>query len=117
MTANAANCHECFDLRRPSRAPTGSPSAPAHDRAQAPIFSPGGVEWNEVDRGGGLWRYVVRLIAFVPGTITHAVSPLWVEFHDACSDRTLDGAGCRDLAEAIAAAEEFLAQAKLLNTG
>ena len=60
--------------------------------------------------------YVVRLIAFVPGTITHAVSPLWVEFHDACSDRTLDGAGCRDLSEAIAAAEEFLAEAKLLNT-
>ena len=60
--------------------------------------------------------YVVRLLAFVPGTITDAVSPLWVEFHDACSDRTLDGAGCRDLSEAIAAAEEFLAEAKLLNT-
>jgi hypothetical protein len=48
--------------------------------------------------------------------ITHAVSPLWVELQDACSDCTLDDAGCKDLSEAIAAAEEFLAEAKILNT-
>jgi hypothetical protein len=60
--------------------------------------------------------HVVRLIAFVPGMITHAVSPLWVELQDSCSDCTLDGAGCKDLSEAIAAAEEFLAEAKILNT-
>jgi len=49
--------------------------------------------------------HVVRLIAFVPGMITRALSPLWVELQDACVH--VDGAGCKELSEAIAAAESF----------
>ena len=59
--------------------------------------------------------YVVRLTAFVPGMITNGVSPLWVELYDMCTERTLDSAGCNDLSEATAAAEELLAEAKTLN--
>jgi hypothetical protein len=58
--------------------------------------------------------YVVRLVAFGP-PITNAVSALWVELHDAFNDRGLDGAGCNELSDAIAAAEEFLARARILN--
>ena len=56
--------------------------------------------------------YVVRLTAFVPGMITNGVSPLWVELYDTCTERALDSAGCNDLSEATAAAEELLAEAK-----
>ena len=59
--------------------------------------------------------YVVRLTAFVPGMIT-AVPPLWVELYDTCTERGLDALGCTGLSEAISAAEEFLAEAKILNT-
>jgi hypothetical protein len=61
-------------------------------------------------------EYVVRLIVFGPGSIAYSVASLWVELHDTCNNRTLDGAGCNDLSEGLAAAEEFLAEAKMLNT-
>jgi hypothetical protein len=59
--------------------------------------------------------YAVRLSAFVPGTMTKAGPSLWVDLRYTCDDRTLNGAGCTDLPEAIAAAEDFLAEAKILN--
>ena len=59
--------------------------------------------------------HVVRLIACVPGMITHAVSPLWVELQDACSDCTLDGAGMQRPLKP-SQPPEFLAEAKILNT-
>jgi len=58
--------------------------------------------------------YVVRLMN-VPTMTTNVVSPLWVDLHDAFNDRSLDGAGCNDLLEAITAVEDFLAEAKIRN--
>jgi hypothetical protein len=59
--------------------------------------------------------YAVHLIVFEPGMPIHSVAPLWVELHHAYRDGTLDSAGCHDLSEAIAAAEEFMTEAKMLN--
>jgi hypothetical protein len=61
-------------------------------------------------------EYVVRLIVFGPGSIAYSVASLWVELHDTCNNRTLDGAGCNDLSEGLVVADEFLAEAKMLNT-
>ena len=58
---------------------------------------------------------IARRTVFVPGMITNSVSPLWVELYDTCTERALDSAGCNDLSEATAAAEELLAEARTLN--
>jgi hypothetical protein len=84
----------------------------AHRRLSSRAVAPNGIKMAVVAAYGD---YVVRLVTFVPGTITDAVSPLWVELHDTFNDRGVDGMGCNDLPEAIAAAEEFLTKAKILN--
>ena len=58
--------------------------------------------------------HAVRLIE-LPSDAGHAIRRLWVELYDAFADCTLDGSGCNDLSEALAAAEELLAEAKRLN--
>ena len=58
--------------------------------------------------------HAVRLIE-LPSGVGHAIKRLWVELYDAFADCTLDGSGCNDISEALAAAEELLAEAKRLN--
>ena len=58
--------------------------------------------------------HAVRLIE-LPSGVGHAIKRLWVELYDAFADCTLDGSGCNDISDALAAAEELLAEAKRLN--
>ena len=58
--------------------------------------------------------HAVRLIE-LPSGVGHAIRRLWVEIYDAFADCTVDGSGCNDISEALAAAEELLAEAKRLN--
>jgi hypothetical protein len=50
----------------------------------------------------------------IASTPTH-VHPLWVELHNTSTGRVLDSAGCRDLPEAGAAAQRFIAEARRLS--
>ena len=58
--------------------------------------------------------HAVRLIELASGR-GETLSRTWVELYDAASRYTLDGAGCADLSEAVAATVAFLAEAKSLN--
>jgi hypothetical protein len=58
--------------------------------------------------------HAVRLIE-LPAGVGHAIRRLWVELYNAFADCTLDGSGCTDISEALAAAEELLAEAKRLH--
>ena len=58
--------------------------------------------------------HAVRLIELSSGR-GKTLSRIWVELYDAASHCTLDGAGCADFSQAVAATEEFLAEAKSLN--
>jgi hypothetical protein len=56
--------------------------------------------------------HVVRLIELASCS---DISRIWVELYDAAADYALDGAGCDDISNAVAAAETLLEQAKSLN--
>jgi hypothetical protein len=84
----------------------------AHERLSSHPATPSGMKSIVVAAYGA---YAVHLIVFEPVMPIHSVAPLWVELHHACGDGTLDSAGCHDLSEAIAAAEQFSTEAKMLN--
>jgi hypothetical protein len=58
--------------------------------------------------------YDVRLIKMDTAD-NKAVPPLWVELYDGFSARVADSAGCRDLLDAGAATDAFVAEAERLS--
>jgi hypothetical protein len=61
---------------------------------------------------GSVGHYDVRLVELPIGTTPSTVHPLWIELFDTRSGSILDSVGCKDLLDAGAATEVFIAAAK-----
>ena len=59
-------------------------------------------------------NYDIRLVELPIGPTPTHVHPLWVELQNTSTGRVLDSAGCRDLSEAGAATQGFIAEARRL---
>ena len=83
----------------------------AHARLAARPASANGMKSATVAAYG---EHMVRLI-MLSHSPASAFASIWLELYDTAADIALDGHGCNDLSEAMAAAEELLAEAKSLN--